>query len=202
MYIKKWEILERIVVIGITVWMLLLYEAEVMAAPIYENLTRLHVVANSDSASDQAMKYEVRDAVLKETEKWTQGSRNAQEARERLASHLEEIEQRAQEVVRESGYEVKAVLYDELYFDRREYEGFTLPAGEYTALRVEIGEAAGANWWCVAFPPLCTAASIEELEQKAHEGGLGESQIKLILQTGEEYEIRFWLLDCMHRLFK
>ena len=77
------------------------------------------------------------------------------------------------------------------YFERREYDGFFLPAGEYDSLIVELGSGQGHNWWCVVYPPLCTAAATGELEEKASAAGLSKADIGLITRDGEGCTVRF-----------
>ena len=125
-----------------------------------EKVVRLHVLANSDSEEDQALKLKVRDAVLEQATETLRGADSQAEASRRLTDILPELEETAHAVITANGYDygVRAELA-ETSFPTKEYDGFALPAGEYLALRVLIGEAAGQNWWCVVFPPLCTAAA-------------------------------------------
>ena len=121
-----------------------------------EKVVRLHVLANSDSEEDQALKLKVRDAVLEQATETLRGADSQAEASRRLTDILPELEETARAVITANGYDygVRAELA-ETSFPTKEYDGFALPAGEYLALRVLIGEAAGQNWWCVLFPPLC-----------------------------------------------
>ena len=134
-----------------------------------DKVVRLHVLANSDTEEDQALKLLVRDAVLEQ-------SADRAEAEIRLRESLPELEAIAEETVRANGYDyaVTAELEDTA-FPTKEYDGFSLPAGEYLALRILIGEGAGQNWWCVVFPPLCTAASAD-VPETALAAGLTEDQ--------------------------
>ena len=123
-----------------------------------DKVVRLHVLANSDSEEDQALKLEVRDAVLAQASETLQGITGREEACRRLTALLPELEKTAREVIAANGYAYGVrVELAETSFPTKTYDGFALPAGEYLALRVLIGEAAGQNWWCVVFPPLCTA---------------------------------------------
>ncbi len=124
---------------------------------------RLHVIANSDEAADQAQKLRVRDGVLACVSGLTADCETADDARECIAAHLPEIAEAAQRVLAGSGYDVTVSLGPETY-GTRDYASFSLPAGTYPSLRVQIGEAAGKNWWCVVFPTLCTAATSDEAE--------------------------------------
>lgn len=162
---------------------------------------RLHVVANSDSESDQEQKLRVRDAVLQHVSLLTADCGDAQAAQKQIASHLEEIRKTAQNVLyaEQSDYTVEAsVGFEE--FPTRRYDTFSLPAGSYPTLRINIGQAAGHNWWCVVFPSLCTAATAEELSDCAQTGGYDRTETALITGGEEEYELRFKTLEWLQKL--
>lgn len=135
-------------------------------AEVRQEVLRLHILANSDSAADQAVKLRVRDAVLEETGNLFSAAGTLEEAEEAAAKNLAAIEETARRVLAEEGcsYPVKAELA-RTYFGTREYGETTLPAGEYQALRLSLGEGAGKNWWCVMFPPICVPAAEPEEAQ-------------------------------------
>ena len=120
------------------------------------NLIRLHVIANSDSTEDQALKYMVRDRLLLAFRETFQDVRTTEEARELIALHMEDLEEIASDEIEKQGYEypVDASL-GVSPFPTKVYGEKVYPAGDYEALKVVIGEGIGANWWCVMFPPLC-----------------------------------------------
>ena len=165
-----------------------------------EKVVRLHVLANSDSQEDQALKLRVRDRVLAETETLLESSTDRNEAERRLTAALPELERLAAEEITESGYDYTvSVRLEETAFPTRTYDGFTLPAGEYLALRVLIGAAEGQNWWCVAFPPLCAAAS-EDVAETALAAGLSEGQVGLITEENQGYELRLKSVELWEKL--
>lgn len=127
---------------------------------VRREVLRLHILANSDSAADQAVKLRVRDAVLEAFGGFFSAAGTLEEAEKAAMENLPAIEETARRVLAEEGcsYPVKAEL-TRMYFDTREYGETTLPAGEYQALRLSIGEAGGKNWWCVMFPPICVPAA-------------------------------------------
>ncbi|MBD5128887.1 MAG: stage II sporulation protein R [Ruminococcaceae bacterium] len=129
---------------------------------------RLHIPANSDSESDQAVKLELRDFLLAEYGSELSDCRDLSAAEERARELLPEIERRSTEFLRERGfgYGAKAELAD-MYFTTREYDRLILPAGEYTALRITLGSGEGHNWWCVIFPQLCLPAVSEQTPDNA-----------------------------------
>lgn len=156
-----------------------------------DRVVRLHVLANSDKEEDQALKLLVRDRVLARATELLTRARDRTEAESLLRAELPELEALAERELRLSGcdYPVTAELTD-TEFPTREYDGFTLPAGEYLALRVVIGEGAGRNWWCVVFPPLCTAASAD-VPAAALAAGLTEDQVGLITEEDRGYVLKF-----------
>ena len=162
---------------------------------IYEDTVRLHILANSDSKEDQELKLAVRDAILTEYGKSLSVFENADNAKKELSYLLDEIKDFAREKIAELGYsyEVSATLTDEWY-DTRDYEDFTLPAGTYTSLRVIIGEGEGKNWWCVMFPPLCLDVACEE-------SGYGYTESEELL-ISKKYNIKFKVLELISRAYK
>ncbi len=127
---------------------------------IPDRILRLHVLANSDSEQDQALKLKVRDRVLEVSAGMLDGVKNRDEAEKAVSAHLETIRRAAQDEVAREGYRypVRAELTN-MYFSTRQYGDDTLPAGMYDALRITIGSGKGHNWWCVLFPALCLPAA-------------------------------------------
>lgn len=173
---------------------------------IYESVVRLHVLANSDSDEDQALKLKVRDAILAYVSPRVIDSASREEAIEILQGELEAIEKTAAEVVTAEGYnypvDVTLTLED---YPTRNYESMSFPSGEYVSLRVLIGEAEGQNWWCVLFPPLCLSASSEKIENEEAfiAVGLNSDQYKIITETDNTtYYLRFKLLEAVENMGK
>ena len=186
--LKIWEIA---LLLGVAVCLLSGARALHTQDELADKVVRLHVLANSDSEEDQALKLQVRDAVLDRAEELLAQTSSRAEAEGKLRGQLLEFERLAEAVVREVGYdyEVTAELTD-TEFPTREYEDFTLPAGEYLALRILIGDAAGRNWWCVVFPPLCTAASAD-VPASALAAGFTEDEVRLITEEDRGYVLKF-----------
>lgn len=164
------------------------------------DVVRLHVVANSNGAEDQAVKLLVRDAVLEEAARWYQGAGSMEEASSQLCTHLQSIAGAARQVLGEQGVGYSATAQmTEMYFPTRDYGDFRLPAGRYRTLRVTLGEGAGKNWWCVVFPSLCLPAATKEEalltlpegERQVVEGG---RDVQVKLKAVELWEsLREWL---------
>ncbi len=159
-------------------------------AALADRVVRLHVIANSNSAEDQALKLQVRDAVLARAEPLLAGADSREGAEAALSAHLDELAAAGRAVLARAGRSdaVTAAL-EEVWFPTRVYgEGFALPAGRYRALRVVIGAGEGRNWWCVVFPPLCLASVTEEAAAAA---GLTDGQIALITGRDGGYVLKF-----------
>ena len=156
-----------------------------------DKVVRLHVLANSDSEEDQALKLRVRDAVLEQATAILEQSADRREAESRLRGQLLELERIAAKEIAAEGYDYPVTVnLENTDFPTKEYDGFTLPAGEYLALRVIIGEGKGQNWWCVVFPPLCTAASAD-VPASALAAGFSEEEVSLITEENQGYVLKF-----------
>ena len=163
-------------------------------------LIRLHVVAASDSAEDQALKLRVRDAVTESLQEDLANIADMDPARAYLQENLPKIEAVANQVLRAAGCEdTAAVSLAVEEFSTRVYDTFTLPAGIYEALRITIGQGEGKNWWCVVFPALCVSATTEGFEETASCAGF-PAALTAALEGEEGYEIRFFLLDALGQL--
>lgn len=156
-----------------------------------DKVVRLHVLANSDSEEDQALKLKVRDVVLERATAILEQSADRREAESRLRGELLELERIAAEEIAAEGYNYPVTVeLENTDFPTKKYDGFTLPAGEYLALRVIIGEGQGQNWWCVVFPPLCTAASAD-VPASALAAGFSEEEVNLITEENQGYVLKF-----------
>jgi stage II sporulation protein R len=168
---------------------------------IPDHVLRLHVLANSDSKEDQALKLKVRDRILKESAKMMDGVKNRADAEKAAAAHLTQLREAAEDEVKKQGsrYPVQVEL-THMYFTTRQYDEVTLPAGNYDALRVVIGSGKGHNWWCVIFPPMCLPAAEkeEELRDVLNRNEMrivdGKSSYVLKFKTVEVYEqLKEWM---------
>ena len=165
-----------------------------------EELIRLHVVANSDSEHDQAIKLRVRDAVTEYLQTAMSDIGDMEEAKAYLQENLPKIQTLANQALEKAGVEPDAVVtLAKEAFDTRYYDTFQLPAGVYESLRIVIGEGVGKNWWCVVFPSLCLPATSSGFESIAAGAGFDEALIGA-LEGKSEYEIRFFLLDKLGEL--
>lgn len=163
-----------------------------------DSVIRLHVIANSDSRADQELKLAVRDRVLERAEGLYPPNAALEQARLALEGDLQALAAAGQAVVAEQGYDypVTAQL-TRCWFPTKEYGDFALPAGNYNALRIVIGEGAGQNWWCVAFPPLCLGAASKTVEQATRAGCFTRDQAGLVTRESEGYVLKFKGLELL-----
>ena len=162
---------------------------------VRRDVLRLHVVADSDSELDQQLKLLVRDAILEKGSELFDGTVTAQAAQQIITPRISELEAIAEEVLRSNGCDNEVtVTVQEEYFATRSYEQFTMPAGVYMAVRVNIGSAQGQNWWCVMFPPLCLPAATSDAD-----AFFTEDEMKII-SASPEYEPRFKIVEIIESL--
>ena len=136
---------------------------------ISDNVLRVHILANSDSKEDQALKLKVRDALLSQGEFLYSDAHSKEEAQRITSDNLDYFARLAHNTLKENGYDypVSAQMAN-VCFDTRHYDNITMPGGYYDALQIKIGKAQGKNWWCVMYPSLCigAAAGSDTLENK------------------------------------
>ena len=157
---------------------------------LYDNMLRMHVIANSDSEQDQSLKLLVRDAVLAEGAEIFDGSADVQTAKEKLTPAFPRLEQTAEAVLRQNGCTDEVTIsLERTYFDTRTYGDITVPAGFYEAMCVRIGRAEGHNWWCVMFPPLCLPAATKNTDAVFSQNG------QAVLGSNPKYDVRFKVVE-------
>lgn len=189
----RWEaalLMAFAIVLTIGMW------ASVTQRGLANEVLRLHVVANSDSDADQAVKLQVRDAILTAATPYLDGVQGQQEAQQALEPHLDDLAQAGAQVLSQAGmnYPITVSITDQ-WFPTKEYTDFALPAGTYRSLQVILGEGQGHNWWCVVYPPLCLSSVSEESVATSASGVLSEDQISLISGQDGEYVLRFKVLE-------
>ena len=171
-------------------------------ADIYQDVIRLHILADSDSAEAQSMKIKVRDAILTTYGEALKTKTSREEAEAALRPLLGEIEKTAEAVLSEEGCtdSVEVTLIEEFY-ETRVYRSFRMPAGNYLSLSVKIGEAKGQNFFCVLFPALCTDAALAAPEAGDIPVGLTPAEYELITGGSESYRVKFKFLEVISTLF-
>ena len=168
---------------------------------IYDKTLRLHIPANSDSADDQAVKLLVRNAVINYLNGPLSECKTKDESVKKVQSLTKEITQVANHVLKANNksYTARVSVVNE-HYPQKAYDGLTLPAGTYTSLKIELGNASGQNWWCVLFPQVCigTAKPEEALAQV----GFTPNQIRVLTdQEDYHYVVKFKLLEVMKSIF-
>lgn len=178
--------------------------AQAQQTELAEKVVRLHVLANSDSSTDQALKLKVRDRVLETARPLLAGVSNAAEAEAVLAQNIPALTEAARrEITARGRTDPVTVTLEDAWFPTRTYGAAALPAGTYRALRVVIGVGEGHNWWCVVFPSLCLPAVSESSLQTA---GLSGEDIALLTEESPRYVFRFktieWWESLKHSLLQ
>lgn len=171
---------------------------EVRCDELRKNVLRLHIIANSDESEDQNLKLRVRDEILKNSTDVFKNCNTTEEAIITAGDNIEKISEIANKVIKENGFDYEAsVSVGDTYFDTRVYDDFTLPAGTYKSLIVNLGEGKGKNWWCVVFPCVCVPS--------ATDASLSDSVSPEAAQTAEnasKYEIRFKSVEIYEQIKK
>lgn len=155
---------------------------------IPDEAIRLRILANSDSNEDQALKRKVRDAVNAEITKWVEDLTSIEAARTLIDSRVPEIEKIAYQVLEQEGSDQTVhVDFDNVNFPTKIYGNFIYPAGQYEAILISLGNAEGANWWCVLFPPLCfldfsNGDAVKQADEEA-EPAMADTQEKVVVKS-------------------
>ena len=167
---------------------------------VRENVLRLHILANSDSDEDQALKLKVRDALLTVSEAVFEDCTSESEAALMAQNSLELFTQTAQQTVLDNGYDYSVrVEIADTWFETRDYEDFSLPAGTYEALRVIIGNGEGHNWWCVMFPSICLPAASGKNDGFSN---VLEDDTAEIVEQPKRYKARFKIVEVFEKARK
>lgn len=173
---------------------------------IAEEILRLHVVANSDSEEDQALKMEVKESIVTYLRGIMGDAKSVEEARLEIQKRLPAIEDLAREKMKMEGYDYEAdAVLGKCYFPVKEYGDMTFPAGEYEALKVNLGKSAGKNWWCVMYPTLCFVDStyqiVPETSKEKLKENLTEEEYNSLLDGGDNVQYSFQFIEWIQNVF-
>lgn len=173
-----------------------------VSSNIQNSVFRLHVIANSNQEEDQNLKYLVRDKILEYINSISQDYNTKEDIIKIANSNIEEIKKIAENVVLENGYNYPIkVSIGNFAFPTKTYGDITFPAGFYDALKVEIGEAEGKNWWCVMFPPLCfvdvTSGIVPDESKENLKNNLSQEEYDLISDNSTDIEIKFKIVEVL-----
>ncbi len=175
--------------------------AQSVSIDIANSVFRLHVIANSDTKVDQNLKYKVRDNLLKFMNNLCKNCNTKEEAINITKEHENDFKNIAIQTIKQNGYDYNVKInIGNFEFPTKQYGDISLPAGFYDALRVEIGEAKGQNWWCVMFPPLCfvdvTSGIVPEESKNQLESSLSEEEFALVSdKSTPTIKFKFKLLE-------
>ena len=172
---------------------------------ISDNIFRLHIIANSNTADDQNLKYKVRDSVLNYMNSIVGNSSTKDEIIKTLESHLQDFKEVAQNTIYENGYTYNVTIEVGNYkFPTKTYGDISFPAGFYDALKIKIGSAQGHNWWCVMFPPLCfidiSSGVVPDESKELLESQLSEDEYNLISENSDKSKIKFKIVEVLQNL--
>lgn len=174
---------------------------DAVSKDIANSVFRLHVLANSDSTEDQALKLKVRDNVLSYMNTICANAKSKEEAITIAQNHQDDFKQIAINTIKENGYDYSvSINIDNFSFPTKTYGDISLPSGYYDALRIEIGEAKGQNWWCVMFPPLCfvdvSSGIVPEESKETMKSDLSDEEFSLISDNGDsDINFKFKLIE-------
>ena len=190
----KLKYIEKALLIGFVIAILFSFTSFTAFAAQCEQIPnevfRLHVLANSDSEEDQALKLKVRDRLLDVTGELFSECTTKEEAMSTAKANLAYLEQVAQDEIYKQGYTYGVTVeVENIFFNNRQYDDITMPAGNYDALRVLIGEGAGQNWWCVLFPAMCLPAAEKREGMPELDDVLTDEQMSAV--EGNQYEVKF-----------
>lgn len=167
-----------------------------VSSGISDSVFRLHVIANSDSDEDQALKLKVRDSLLEYMNSLCSSTSSKEEAMRIANEHIDDFTKIAQDVIAQNGYDYSVdVSVGSCDFPTKEYGDVSLPAGTYDALRVKIGSASGHNWWCVMFPPLCfvdvSSGIVPDESKEILHDTMSDEEYDLVTSSDSDSELTF-----------
>lgn len=174
--------------------------ASSISKDLSDNFFRLHILANSDSQKDQDLKLKVRDNIIEYMNSLSYDRLSKQDAITLTKNHISEFENIAQKTIQNEGYNYNVSLeIGNFYFPTKLYGNVSLPAGYYDALKIEIGEAKGKNWWCSLFPPLCfvdiSSGVIDEDSEELLRDNLSDEEFAIITSDSETIKFKFKIVE-------
>lgn len=176
-----------------------------VSSDIQDSVFRLHVIANSDSSEDQNLKYIVRDKVLEYINSISSNENSKEEVISLANNNIDEIQKIAENTIHENGYDYSVKLnIGNFAFPTKTYGDISFPAGYYDALKIEIGEAKGQNWWCVMFPPLCfvdvTSGIVPEESKEVMRENLSEEEYQLLSENSNDINFKFKIVEMFQNI--
>lgn len=201
---------KRTCIILVLLFLFILVSAVSYASTVSEDIAnsvfRLHVIANSDSAEDQNLKYKVRDRILEYMNSLSENCSSKQEVILLASEHKEDFYRIAKQTIIDNGYDYDVTInIGNFDFPTKYYGDISLPAGSYDALRIEIGNASGQNWWCVMFPPLCfvdvSTGIVPDESKSIMQNNLTDEEYSIISdKTSADIKFKFSIIEMFQNL--
>lgn len=168
-----------------------------------KNLFRLHILANSDSTEDQALKLYVRNKVIDYLHQYS--FNNKSELITFLNNNQLSLQKVIDDAIKEKGYSYTSSFeIENSFYPQKQYENITLPAGNYDGLKIKIGKAEGKNWWCVLFPPMClinnSTCSLPEESEILLDNSLTAESCSVISSNSSKYKFKFKIIEFINNL--
>ena len=174
--------------------------ANTVSTELSDNIFRLHIIANSNENEDQELKLKVRDAIIEYIENLTANCETKDDVVSLIKTNIDELYNVTNSVISNSGYNYNInIEIGNFYFPTKVYGNISMPSGFYDALKIEIGEAKGENWWCSLFPPLCftdiSSGVIDEETDETLQNNLDDEEYSIITDASGTYKIKFKILE-------
>ncbi len=176
-----------------------------VSSDIQDSVFRLHIIANSDSAEDQNLKYIVRDKVLEYMNNIYNTTSSKEDVITLVTENIDNIKQIAEETISDNGYDYSVKLdVGNFAFPTKTYGDISFPAGFYDALKIQIGEAKGQNWWCVMFPPLCfvdiTSGIVPEESKEIIKDNLSDEEYEILSEKDDNIKFKFKIIEMFQNI--
>lgn len=202
-----------IILIFIYVFLLSINYTQAVSLNLSDSVFRLHIIANSDSIDDQNLKLKIRDNIIDYMNTLTSNTTNKSDVITIVSNHLDNFKEIALNTIKDNGYNYDVnIKIGNFYFPTKTYGDISFPAGNYDALKIEIGNAIGQNWWCVLFPPLCfvnsTTGIVSEDSKNILKENMDSESYKLINEGNNnetntsDIKIKFKIIEFFNNLKK
>jgi stage II sporulation protein R len=174
--------------------------ASTISSNLSDNFFRLHIIANSNSTEDQSLKLLVRDNIIEYLKSQNYSDYTKNEVVSFVSQNLEEYKKIAETTIQNAGFDYPvSISISNTYFPTKTYGNISLPAGFYDALKIEIGNATGQNWWCSLFPPLCfvdiSSGIIDEDSKNNLKENLSKEEFAIITQNNQPIKLKFKIIE-------
>lgn len=178
--------------------------ANTISQNLSDNFFRLHILANSNNPKDQELKLQIRDSIVEYMNFLTKDTNCKKEVIDICNNHLQDFQNIAEQIIFEQGFNYKVNLkIGTFHFPTKKYGNISLPAGDYDALRIEIGDAKGENWWCSLFPPLCfidiSSGRLDSNGEKYLKENLSNEEFTIITGNSKKIKLKFKIVEFLNK---